>query len=507
MKSLNQLLAFFVTCLYRLWCGSLRYTVIGREAPDAHVKAGKPLVYCLWHDEMFALMPLRKDWPIITIVSQSKDGELLAGVLKELGLEVARGSSSRGGLRALLQMAKRIRSGQVHGCITVDGPRGPRHEVKEGAIFLAKTTPARIVPIRIVYNTAKRFASWDKFQLPMPFSRVYAVFGEPYALNDEQLTPESAQAACRELQEKLENLVPKDLFPRNNDSLRYRLYAFFSRQLQRLSLRRLHCLAHTAAFFCWHLLPSRRRTATAAIAKHLRVPEHEARRIARQSFDENFASFFEIFYAKRLYESNAVAQLKKPPLLEQLYAETGPVIVATAHIGSWELLEPYAAAFSRAPARDRLVVVRGQRDEAMDRIMLELRSESGLIAIGHREASRRVSHALKNNGFTAFLVDHNCSRKEAVFLPFLEDIAAVNVGPALLALRAKAVVYPVFLLRDGMGGHFLHMEPPLRTADLEGSINERATIIAQHYTDAVAKAVRAYPAQWFWMHQRWKTRP
>ena len=139
--------------------------------------------------------------------------------------------------------------------------------------------------------------------------------------------------------------------------------------------------------------------------------------------------------------------------------------------------------------------------------MLELRSESGLTAIGHREASRRVSQSLKKNGFTAFLVDHNCSRKEAVFLPFLEDIAAVNVGPALLALRAKAVIYPVFLLRDGMGGHFLHMEPPLRTADLEGSINERAAIIAQHYTDAVAKAVRAYPAQWFWMHQRWKTRP
>jgi KDO2-lipid IV(A) lauroyltransferase len=138
--------------------------------------------------------------------------------------------------------------------------------------------------------------------------------------------------------------------------------------------------------------------------------------------------------------------------------------------------------------------------------MADLRGARGMLMIDHRKASDIVLPKLRAGGVAAFLVDHNTSRKEAMFLPFLEDTAAVNMGPASLALRAKAAVYPVFLIRDGKGGHILHLLPPLHTATLEGSIKERVQAIAAFYTDAVAEMVRRHPEQWFWMHRRWKTR-
>ena len=504
MKALPKMLLMrLLAPFYRLWCSTLRYTEDGRDKPEALVQQNVPLIFSLWHDELFPVMYMRKHWPIATIVSQSKDAEALAILLEKLGLNVVRGSSSKGGLKALLQMSKLIKDAQYNACITVDGPRGPRHQVKEGAVFLAHKTPAHIVPMRIFTSKAKTFKSWDKFQLPLPFSRVHISYANPYPLDFTELNQENVKQACQELEEKLELMqAPKDFYTSRS---KYKIYLFFTAILKCFSLRYLHSLGRFLGFCSWNFLPFRKSLAIKTVQTHLRVPEHEAKRIARQSFDENFKSFLEIFYAERLHKSKQLQSVFPHPLLKQLCKEQIPVVVATGHIGSWELLEPYAAAYSSA--EDRLVVVREQKDKALDKIMIELRSQSGLTAIGHRDASARVSQCLKNNGFTAFLVDHNCNRKEAIFLPFLGETAAVNVGPALLALRAKAAVYPVFLLRDGLGEHVLHMEEPLYTANLTGSISERVRLVAEFYTNAVEKVVKLYPEQWFWMHQRWKTKP
>jgi KDO2-lipid IV(A) lauroyltransferase len=114
---------------------------------------------------------------------------------------------------------------------------------------------------------------------------------------------------------------------------------------------------------------------------------------------------------------------------------------------------------------------------------------------------------MRHQGMVGFLLDHNTSRKEAIFLPFFNDTAAVNMGPALLAARVKAMVYPVFLRRDGMRRYTLHMREPLDVAALEGSVSERVRQVAEFYTKAVEDEVRACPEQWLWMHDRWKTRP
>jgi len=201
-------IAPIVNVLYRLWCSTLRIRESGREAFDALAAAGKPAICCLWHDELFALMHVRRTLRVVTIVSQSNDGEYLARLLQALGLKTARGSSSRGGLKALLHTARLMRQEKYNGCITVDGPRGPRHKAKPGAIILAFRTPAHVIPTRLFLHRAKKFRSWDRFQLPLPFSKVDIVFGAPYLLSIDELNEATLEQERLELERRLHALCP-----------------------------------------------------------------------------------------------------------------------------------------------------------------------------------------------------------------------------------------------------------------------------------------------------------
>jgi lysophospholipid acyltransferase (LPLAT)-like uncharacterized protein len=200
-----------INVLYRLWCSSLRIVQTGRETLDAFDAQGRIMMFALFHDELFPLMHVRENLRLVTVVSRSRDGEYLARLLQSLGLKTARGSSSRHGASALRQIARIMREDRYHGVITVDGPRGPRHRVKQGAIILAFRTPALVMPVRLFPNHAKKFDSWDSFQLPLPFTRVDIVFGEPYAVRASELDEETIVAECLELERRLKDLRPPQL--------------------------------------------------------------------------------------------------------------------------------------------------------------------------------------------------------------------------------------------------------------------------------------------------------
>ncbi|SIN78501.1 lysophospholipid acyltransferase family protein [Halodesulfovibrio marinisediminis] len=194
--------------LYKVWCRTLRFEEVGREKLDELWDAHTPMVTCLWHDELFPLMHARRQLEIIAVVSQSSDGELLAQVLEKLGLLTSRGSSSRGGVKALLRVARTMKTSRHLGCITVDGPRGPRHKAKEGAVFLAHRSNAKIVPIRIAMSNSYVFKkAWDKFQVPLPFSKVKIIFGEPYDLPEGELSEEYLEKERQRLENKLKELL------------------------------------------------------------------------------------------------------------------------------------------------------------------------------------------------------------------------------------------------------------------------------------------------------------
>jgi lysophospholipid acyltransferase (LPLAT)-like uncharacterized protein len=119
---------------------------------------------------------------ITTIVSQSKDGDLGAFLLNKFGFFSVRGSSSKGAVKALVQTKKYIDKGHDI-AITIDGPRGPRFDVKSGVIYLAKLSDLIILPV--IFNTGayKAFNSWDKFIVPLPFTYITAIYGTPLILS------------------------------------------------------------------------------------------------------------------------------------------------------------------------------------------------------------------------------------------------------------------------------------------------------------------------------------
>jgi lysophospholipid acyltransferase (LPLAT)-like uncharacterized protein len=138
---------------------------------------GGAILSC-WHDQVLMTPALYRGPAAKVLVSASKDGEILARTMQLFGHGVVRGSSSRGGraaFRTLLQAAKE----PVDLAITPDGPRGPRHELKEGVVQLARLSGRPVVPMAIACSRGHRFASWDRFLLPFPFCRGVLAYGEP----------------------------------------------------------------------------------------------------------------------------------------------------------------------------------------------------------------------------------------------------------------------------------------------------------------------------------------
>ena len=141
-----------------------------------------PLIFAAWHNRLFLVPYLfYRWWPrrkVAVMVSASKDGEKLTRVLDKFGLVCVRGSSSRRGKEALLEMTRYVNEGLDAG-ITPDGPRGPKYRVAEGVISLAQVTGAPIIPISYRPSWKISLSSWDGFMIPLPFGRVTLYIGEP----------------------------------------------------------------------------------------------------------------------------------------------------------------------------------------------------------------------------------------------------------------------------------------------------------------------------------------
>ena len=191
--------------LIRAIGGTIRYEVEGWENFEAISTAGKLPIYAFWHDRIFASTYFFRDRGIAVITSQSKDGEYIARFIQRLGYGAIRGSSTRGGVGALVEMIKAMRAG-VPTAFTVDGPKGPRYEAKPGAVLLAKKSGNPIMPFVVECERFKTVGSWDRLQIPMPFSRAKVLIGEPLYVGAEA-SGEEIEAKRKELQLSLDAMV------------------------------------------------------------------------------------------------------------------------------------------------------------------------------------------------------------------------------------------------------------------------------------------------------------
>ena len=190
---------------------TLAWKIEGGEHYDRLMRAGQPPILALWHGRILPATLYWRNRGIVAMTSQNFDGEWIARLMGRFGFRAARGSTSRGGSRALAQLRRELRGGHA-AAFTVDGPRGPARVAQRGALWLAGATGHPILPFHIEANRYWLAGSWDRSLVPKPFSTVAIAIGEPLhvpATGDAEVERMrlALEARLRALEEKCRTLL------------------------------------------------------------------------------------------------------------------------------------------------------------------------------------------------------------------------------------------------------------------------------------------------------------
>lgn len=182
MNQSNKTIPFIASLLawfYIQWVGRTNRLIVEGTDYLALLREKKgPFLFALWHSRLMLPIYQYRNKDIAVIVSQSKDGEYITQVMKRFRFFATRGSATRHGSEGLLGLVHWLHRGKS-AVITPDGPRGPRERVQLGIVQLAKLSGLPIIPVSFSCTRNHRFASWDRFMLPLPFGTIHIVFGNP----------------------------------------------------------------------------------------------------------------------------------------------------------------------------------------------------------------------------------------------------------------------------------------------------------------------------------------
>jgi len=184
-----------VWIFYRLWSLTWRVSVVEDPEMTKAKQNGTPLIFAHWHGLELCIVHLVSPLKIATMTSTSKDGQLMDFTIRKLGGATSRGSSTRGGVGALKGFIRLMREG-YRASMAVDGPKGPLHQVKPGVFELSRLAQAHVVPVGAACSNAIIFErSWNKAELPKPFSRVSIFFGKPWPVVTRDQSPRDSDLA------------------------------------------------------------------------------------------------------------------------------------------------------------------------------------------------------------------------------------------------------------------------------------------------------------------------
>ncbi|MGQ0712442.1 MAG: lysophospholipid acyltransferase family protein [Gemmatimonadaceae bacterium] len=192
--------------LVRVLASTWRLRIINAEAHRRVQAAGQPVIFTFWHGKMLPLLWQHRKRDTAIVISEHGDGEIIARIAHSLGYRSVRGSSSRGGERALLGTVRELQEGHDV-AFTPDGPRGPLESFAPGALIVAQRTGAPLVFITVDAPHAWRLRSWDRFLIPKPFARVLIAYEDP--LYVEAPTTRAAAEQWPEWQQRLRDLVAR----------------------------------------------------------------------------------------------------------------------------------------------------------------------------------------------------------------------------------------------------------------------------------------------------------
>jgi lysophospholipid acyltransferase (LPLAT)-like uncharacterized protein len=189
------------------WAGTITIALIGATVrwesegdsylDDIH-KSGHRAIFTFWHGRIFPATYYWRNRGIVVMTSMNRDGEIIAQCIRRFGFGAARGSSSKGGFRALAEMAREIRRGR-DAAFTIDGPRGPRYVAKQGPVLLALKTGAPIFCFHISMKRRIQLKSWDEFQIPLPFTKALVLKAAPI-----WVPPDASEEHLRGLHEQMQ---------------------------------------------------------------------------------------------------------------------------------------------------------------------------------------------------------------------------------------------------------------------------------------------------------------
>jgi lysophospholipid acyltransferase (LPLAT)-like uncharacterized protein len=182
--------------------GTYKWIERGAEHLEAIKQSGRQPIYAFWHGRILASTLYHRDRDIVVITSENFDGEWVARIIRRFGYDTARGSTSRGGSRALVQLRRELRAGRPV-AFTVDGPRGPARVAQPGAAWLASATGHPILPFHIEASASWTVNSWDRHQIPKPGSTLAIVMGPAIEVSA-NASESQIDAACRTVERALE---------------------------------------------------------------------------------------------------------------------------------------------------------------------------------------------------------------------------------------------------------------------------------------------------------------
>jgi lysophospholipid acyltransferase (LPLAT)-like uncharacterized protein len=188
---------------------TLRWRVEGLEHLDSILASGRQPVMAFWHGRILPATFYFRRRGIVVITSENFDGEWIARIIERFGYATARGSTSRGGKKAMLQLVRDMKAGRAAG-FTLDGPRGPARVAQAGAVWLASATGNPVLPFHLEASSHWSLRSWDRTQIPKPFSTVALVVGEPMCVPGEA-SQELLEEARQELERRLTMLEQREI--------------------------------------------------------------------------------------------------------------------------------------------------------------------------------------------------------------------------------------------------------------------------------------------------------
>lgn len=171
-----------------------------RSVDPARPEYNEHVIFAFWHEYIGVVLPRWGHTPLTVLCSQHRDGELVNQTAISLGLHIVRGSSTRGGSKAIRQLKKSARYSSL--ALTPDGPRGPRREMAMGPIYLASLLKIPVVPVGVGIDNPYRLKTWDRFAIPRPFSRVRMIFGPKI-----QIPPKAGREKLESCRMSVQNLM------------------------------------------------------------------------------------------------------------------------------------------------------------------------------------------------------------------------------------------------------------------------------------------------------------